>query len=103
MKILLRHTSIDFSNFDAVFLHDTFSVISFRVRADIDEKCLQLPLIFENGRATREAYKRILQGRNEGASCVSINDYECSWPMETAQKIEQYAQLMYDFDRPFEI
>ena len=103
MKILLKHTSIDLSCYDGVFLHDTFSVISFRVRADIDEKCLQLPLIFENGRATREAYNRILQGRNECASSVSLSDYDCSWPIETAQKIEQYAQHIYDFDRPIEL
>ena len=103
MKILLKHTSIDLCCYDGVFLHDTFSVISFRVRADIDEKCLQLPLIFENGRATREAYKRILQGRIAGSANISLSDYDCSWPIETAQKIEQYAQHMYDFDRPIEI
>ena len=103
MKIVLRHTSIDFSHYDAVFLHDTFAVISFRVRSEIEEKCMQLPLVFENGREAREAYKRILHGRDTGASSVSISDFDCSWPMETAQKIEQYAQHMYDFDRPIEI
>ena len=102
MKILLRHTSIDFSHYDAVFLHDTFAVISFRGKNEIEEKCMQLPLVFESGRAAREAYKRILQGRNTGASSVSISDFDCSWPMETAKKIEQYAQHMYDFDRPIE-
>ena len=30
MKILLRHTSIDFSNYDCAVLHEIFSVISFR-------------------------------------------------------------------------
>ena len=103
MKILLRHTSIDFSNYDAVFLHDTFAVISFRVRSEIEEKCMQLPLVFLNGKDAREAYKRILQGRNTGASSMSISDFDCSWPMETAQKVEQYAQHMYDFDRPIEV
>ncbi len=103
MKILLRHTSIDFSHYDAVFLHDTFAVISFRVKSEIEEKCMQLPLVFENGRAAREAYKRILQGRNAGTSSVSLSDFDCIWPMETAQKIEQYAQHMYDFDRPIEV
>ena len=100
MKILLKHTSIDFGHYDAAILHDTFAVISFRVRSEIEEKCMQLPLVFENGRAAREAYKRILQGRNTGASSVSISDFDCSWPMETSQKIEQYAQHMFDFDRP---
>ena len=64
---------------------------------------MQLPLVFESGREAREAYKRILQGRNTGASSVSISDFDCSWPMETAQKIEQYAQHMYDFDRPINL
>lgn len=103
MKILLRHTSIDISHYDAVFLHDTFAVISFRVKSEIEEKCMQLPLVFENGSAAREAHKRILQGRNTGASNVNISDFDCSWPMETAQKIEQYAQHMYDFDKPIEM
>ena len=100
MKILLKHTSIDFSHYDAVFLHDTFGVISFRVKDEIEEKSLQLPLIFDNGRDAREAYKRILQGRNASSGSVSISDFDCTWPIETAQKIEQYAQYMYDFDRP---
>lgn len=103
MKILLRHTSIDFSHYDAIFLHDTFAVISFRVKSEIEEKCLQLPLIFSDGKDAREAYKRILQGRNASASSVSISDLGCSWPMETANKIEQYAQHMYDFDKPIEV
>ena len=103
MKILLRHTSSDFSHYDAVFLQDTFAVISFRVKSELDVKCMQLPLVFENGREAREAYKRILQGRNTVASSVNISDFDCSWPMETAQKIEQYAQHMYDFDRPIEM
>lgn len=103
MKILLKHTSIDLSHYDAFFLHDTFAVISFRVKSEIEEKCMQLPLIFSNGKDAREAYKRILQGRNSSASSVSISEFNCSWPMETAQKIEQYAQHMYDFDRPIEM
>ena len=100
MKIHLKHTSIDFSHYDAAILHDTFSMISFRVRSEIEEKCMQLPLIFENGKSAREAYKKILQGRNTGSDSVSISEYDCCWPIETAQKVEQYAQYMYDFDRP---
>ena len=103
MKISLKHTTIDYSNFDAVILHDTFSVISFRVKTEIDERCLQLPLIFRNGKDAREAYRRILQGRNSGACSVSLSDLECNWPTETAQKIDQYAQYMYDFDKPIEL
>lgn len=103
MKIQLKHTSIDFSNYDAVILHETFSVISLRVRSEIDERCLQLPLIFRDGQDTREAYKRILQARNNGSNGVSLSDIECSYPVETARKIEQYAQYMYDFDKPMKI
>ena len=103
MKILLRHASIDFGHYEAAVLHETFAVISFRVKTEIDERCLQLPLIFRDGSDAREAYRRILQGRNTGASSVSISDFDCSWPKETARKIEQYAQHMYDFDRPIEI
>ena len=100
MKILLRHTSIDFSNYDCAVLHEIFSVISFRVKGAIDEKGLHLPLVFRSGRDTREAYKRILQARNSKAASVSISEFDCTWPTETAQKIEQYAQCLYDFDRP---
>lgn len=103
MKILLKHTSIDFSHYDALILHDTFAVISFRVKSEIEEKCMQLSLVFENSRSAREAYIRILQGRNASVSSVSISDFDCTWPTETAQKIEQYAQHMYDFDRPIEV
>ena len=103
MKILLRHTSIDYSHYDAAVLHETFGIISLRVKAEIDERCLQLPLIFRNGKDAREAYRRILQGRNGRAVCVSLSDLECNWPTETAQKIEQYAQHMFDFDRPINI
>ena len=103
MKITLRHTTIDYSHFDAVILHDTFCVISFRVKTEIDERCLQLPLIFRNGKDTREAYRRILQGRNSGACSASLSDLECNWPTETALKIDQYAQYMYDFDKPIEL
>ena len=100
MKILLRHTSIDYSHYDAAVLHETFGIISLRVKAEIDERCLQLPMIFRDGKDAREAYTRILHGRNSCATSVSLSDLECSWPAETAQKIEQYAQYMYDFDRP---
>ena len=100
MKILLRHTSIDFDNYDCAVLHEIFSVISFRVKGAIDEKGLHLPLVFRNGRDTREAYRRILQARNSNAASVSISEFDCTWPSETAQKIEQYAQCLYDFDRP---
>ena len=100
MKILLRHTSFDFSNYDCAVLHEIFSVISFRVKGAIDEKGLHLPLVFRNGRDAREAYTRILQARNSNAASVSISEYDCNWPTETAQKIEQYAQCLYDFDRP---
>lgn len=103
MKILLRHTSIDFSHYDAVILHDTFGVISFRVKSEIEERCLQLPLTFLNGKDAREAYRRILQGRNACATSISLSDLDCSWLMETALKIEQYAQCMYDFDKPIDI
>lgn len=103
MKILLRHTSIDFDHYDAVILHDTFGVISFRVNTEIEEKCMQLLLVFNNGKDAREAYRRILQGRNACAASISLSDIDCSWPMETAQKIEQYAQCMYDFDRPINL
>ena len=103
MKILLRHGSIDFRNYDAVALHETFSVISFRAKSEIDDRCLQLPLVFRDGKEAREAYKRILHGRNTCATSVSLSDIECSWPMETAQKIEQYAQYMFDFDRPIKL
>lgn len=100
MKIQLRHTSIDYSLFDGAILHETFGLISFRVKGDIDDKDLQLPLVFQSGRSAMEAYRRILQGRNNSASSVSISDIDCSWPMETAHKIEQYAQSLFDFDRP---
>ena len=100
MKILLRHTSIDYSHYDAAVLHETFGIISLRVKADIDERCLQLPMIFRDGMDAREAYTRILHGRNSCATSVSLSDLECSWPTETAQKIEQYAQHIFDFDRP---
>lgn len=103
MKIQLKHSSIDFGNYDALILHETFSVISLRVKSEIDERCLQLPLIFRDGRDTREAYKRLLQGRNSGCESVSLGDLECSYPVETAQKIDQYAQYMYDFDRPIRL
>ena len=100
MKIILRHTSINFSNFDAFILHETFSVISFRVKSEIDDRCLQIPLVFDDGRDARDAYKRILEGRNAGADSISLSDFECSWPVETAEKINQYAQHLFDFDRP---
>ena len=100
MKIRLRHTSIDYSHYDAAVLHETFGIISLRVKADIDERCLQLPMIFRDGKDAREAYTRILHGRNSRATSVSLSDLECSWPAETAQKIEQYAQHIFDFDRP---
>jgi len=103
MKILLKHTSIDFSLFHAAVLHETFSVISFCVKDDIDDRCLQIPLCFRNGNDAREAYKRILQGRNNFATNISISEFDCSWPMELAQKIEQYAQHMFDFDRPIKM
>ena len=74
MKIQLKHSSIDFSNYDALILHETFSVISLRVKSEIDERCLQLPLIFRDGRDTREAYKRLLQARNSGSKSVSLSD-----------------------------
>ena len=100
MKILLRHTSIDYSHYDAAVLHETFRIISLRVKAEIDERCLQLPMIFRDGKDAREAYTRILHGCNSCATSVSLSDLECSWPAETAQKIEQYAQHIFDFDRP---
>ena len=103
MKILLRHNSIEFNNYDCAVLHEIFSVISFRVKTEIDERCLQLPLIFRDGSDAREAYRRILQGRNACAASISLSDLESSWPMETAQKIEQYAQHLFDFDRPINI
>ena len=100
MKIRLRHTSIDYSHYDAAVLHETFGIISLRVKAEIDERCLQLPMIFRDGKDAREAYTRILHGRNSRATSVSLSDLECSLPAETAQKIEQYAQHIFDFDRP---
>ncbi len=103
MKILLKHATIDYKLFHAVVLHETFAVISFCVKDEIDERCLQIPLIFESGRAAREAYIRILQGRNNQAASVSISEFDCRLPWELVQKIEQYAQHMYDFDRPIEI
>lgn len=103
MKILLRHASIDFGHYEAAVLHETFGIISFRVKTEIDERCLQLPLIFRDGSDAREAYRRILQGRNVCAASISISDLESSWPIETAQKIEQYAQHMFDFDRPINL
>lgn len=103
MKILLRHVSIDFRNYDAVILHETFSVISFRVKSEIDDRCLQLPLVFRDGKEAREAYQRILQGRNACASSVSLSDFDAIWQTDTALKIEQYAQHIYDFDRPIEL
>ena len=100
MKILLKHTSINYSHYDAAILHETFGIISFRVKGEIDDKDLQLPLIFRDSLDAREAFKRILAGRNACACSISLSDIECSWPMETSQKIEQYAQHMFDFDRP---
>ena len=103
MKILLKHATIDYRLFHAVVLHETFAVISFRVKTEIDERCLQLPLVFRDGSDAREAYRRILQGRNACAASISLSDLESSWPIETAQKIEQYAQHLFDFDRPINI
>lgn len=103
MKILLRHASIDFGHYEAAVLHETFAVISFRVKTEIDERCLQLPLVFRDGSDAREAYRRILQRRNACAASISLSDLESSWPIETAQKIEQYAQHLFDFDRPVNI
>lgn len=100
MKILLKHATIDYRLFHAAVLHDTFGVISFCVKDEIDDRCLQIPLCFDNGKSAREAYIRILQGRNSQAASVSISDIDCRWPWELAQKIEQYAQHMFDFDRP---
>ncbi len=103
MKIQFKHSSIDLGNYDAMILHETFSVISLRVKSEIEERCLQLPIIFRDGKDTREAYKRLLHARNSSSKSVSLSDFECSYPVETAQKIEQYAQYMYDFDRPIKI
>lgn len=103
MKIHLRHASIDFGHYEAAVLHEPFGVISFRVKAEIDERCLQLPLIFRDGKDAREAYKRILQGRNACATSISLSDLESTWPIDTAQKIEQYAQHLFDFDRPISV
>ena len=103
MKILLKHTSIDYSHYDAAILHETFGIISFRVKGEIDDKDLQLPLIFRDGLDAREAFKRILAGRNACACSIRLSDIECSWPMETSQKIEQYAQHLFDFDRPIRL
>ena len=100
MKILLRHTSINYNYYDSIILHEIFSVISFRVKGEIDERGLNLSLIFTNGREAREAYRRIIQGRNSHATSVSISEFDCTWPTELAQKIDQYAQYLYDFDRP---
>ena len=103
MKILLRHASIDFGHYEAAVLHETFAVISFCVKDEIDERCLQIPLIFESGRAAREAYIRILQGRNNQAASVSISEFDCRLPWDLVQKVEQYAQHMFDFDRPINL
>lgn len=103
MKILLKHTTIDFNCFHAAVLHETFGVISFCVKDEIDERCLQLPLCFDNGRSAREAYIRIIQGRNNSAASVSISDIDCFWPMQLAQKVEQYAQHLFDYDRPINL
>lgn len=103
MKILLRHTGIDYSHYDAVILHETFGIICLRVKSEIDDRCLHLPLIFNDGRSAREAYKRILIGRNAGAASISLSDLECTWPSDVAQKVAQYAQHMYDFDKPIEL
>ena len=100
MKILLRHNSIEFNNYDCAVLHEIFSVISFRVKGAIDEKGLHIPLVFRNGKDAREAYRRILQARTSTAASVRISEFECAWPTEQALKIEQYAQYLYDFDRP---
>ena len=103
MKILLKHATIDYRLFHAAVLHETFAVISLCVKDEIDERCLQIPLIFESGRAAREAYIRILQGRNNSAASVSISEFDCRLPWELVQKLEQYAQHMYDFDRPMNL
>lgn len=100
MTIHLRHTSIDYSHYDAAILHETFSVICFRVKGEIDDKDLQLPLTFRNGSDAREAYIRILQARNASERCVSLADLDCTWPADTAQRIRQYAQSIYDYNRP---
>ena len=103
MKILLKNTSIDYSHYDAAILHETFGIISFRVKGEIDDKDLQIPLIFRDGSDAREAYRRILQGRNTCACSISLSDFECSWPMDTSLKIEQYAQHLFDFDKPIRL
>ena len=103
MKILLKHATIDYKRFHAVVLHETCAVISFCVKDEIDERCLQIPLCFESGRAAREAYIRILQGRNNHAASVSISEFDCRLPWDLVQKVEQYAQHMFDFDRPINL
>ena len=103
MKILLSNTSIDFNNYHSAVLHETFSVISFCVRNEIDERCLQIPLQFYSCQDAREAYKIILQGRNEKAQCIDLSRFTFSWQIHLAMKIEQYAQHMFDFDRPINI
>ena len=100
MKILLKYATIDYSLFHAVVLHETFGVISFCVKDEIDDRCLQIPLCFDNGRSAKEAYRRILQGRNNHETSVSICDIDCTWPLQLYEKLEQYAQHMFDFDRP---
>lgn len=103
MKILLRHSSIDCSHYDELVLHDTFGIITFRAKKEIDSNGLQIPLIFNDSRDARIAYKRILQARNDNLSNVSISELECHWLVETALKIEQYAQHLFDFDRPLNL
>ena len=56
MKILLKHATIDYRLFHAAILHETFGVISFCVKDEIDERCLQIPLCFDSGKAAKEAY-----------------------------------------------
>lgn len=101
--ILLKHATIDYRLFHAAVLHETFAVISFCVKDEIDERCLQIPLCFENGKSAREAYIRILQGRNNNAASVSISEFDCRWPWDLVEKIEKYAKHMLDFDRPIHL
>ena len=100
MLVIIDKYPLESSLFWRCIINERLNLVYFIHKPKGMEGELQLPLVFESGREAREAHKRILQGRNTVASSVNISDFDCSWPMNTAQKIEQYAQHMYDFDRP---
>lgn len=100
MIILLKDSRINYNLYHTAVLHETFAVISFCVKDEIGGRCLQLPLCFKSSIEAKEAYIKIIVGRNSLCSLVDISSYDCHWPTDLAQKIEQYAQYLFDISNP---